>query len=122
MSILSRDDLSKLRANIEKALATVATTHGVRLKTGKCTFDPDSGNFTLAVEGVVKGGLDKEAARYNALRMLHPKLPPLGSKFDHNGKTYKIAGANKTCTKIFAEHGARQYLVPRALVERLCDK
>ena len=122
MSILNRDLLSKLRPDIDKALATVANTHGMRLKTGKCTFDPDGGNFTLIVEGVVKGGLDKEAARYDALRSLYPKLPPLGSKFDHEGRTYKIVGINKTRTKIVTEHGTKQFLVPRDLVERLCAK
>jgi hypothetical protein len=122
MSILDKDLLRKLRPDIDKALATVASNHGVTLKTGKCTFDPDSGNFQLAVEGVVKGGLDKEAARYNALRALHPKLPPLFSEFDHQGKTYRIVGSNTTGTKIVAENCFKKFLVPRTLVESLCAK
>jgi hypothetical protein len=105
MSTLSKAVLQAMRADLDKALADVAKKHGLQsLRSGNCTFNPDSGNFTMKVEGIAQGGTDKksaaEAAEYDMYRDFKPELPPRGSKFEHSGKRHEVIGCNRGCTKI----------------------
>ena len=122
MSTINKDFLRDLRVDIEAALKSVAKKHEISLETGRCTFDPSSGNFTMKVEGVAKGGIDKRGALYESLRQLRPTLPKLRSKFDYNGKQHEIVGANTTGTKIITKCGDAGYQFPIDAIERLCGK
>lgn len=122
MSELNLDLIKKLRFDIDKALGEVGRMHEVTLKTAKCEYDLAFKNFTFQLEGVAKGGVDRDGARYLSLRLKRPTLPPLRSTFVNRGKTHEIVGASKTGSKILTKCDGQSYEVAVATVERLCSK
>lgn len=94
--------LKQVREKLEKVLPELSKEFGVTLKTGKGTYDPVNGSFTIKVEGIVDGGLSQEASRYNSLKLIMPELPDLESTFSYKGDSYKIVGANSRGSKILA--------------------
>lgn len=122
MATITKQLLVAIRPDLDRALAEVASKHGLSsLKSGQCSFDHRSGNFTMKIEGIGEGGVDKDGARYNlALRdRLIDDLPPLGTEFENGGVTYKIVGINSTLSKILVTKGeGERYLFP---TEMLCS-
>lgn len=117
MEQITRDTLKDLRAEINAALAVIGAKHGLTLKTGNATFGPD--NFTMKVEGIREGGLDKDATRYaNSIRLLG--LPPLGTEFKNGGQIYKTVGVNTTGTKVICSNNGKKFLFHTDSVIRLC--
>lgn len=95
-------DLKKIRNDIDVALEAVAKANGLHvLKTGGATFNANG--FVIKVEGIVEGGLSRDAQRYNHLRVFHPGLPVLGTVFKAGrNQEFTITGANTKGTKILA--------------------
>lgn len=120
MAELSKDLLRALRADIDAALVDVAKRHGLKsLQAGNCSYNSGGGSFTFKLNGVVEGGLDKEASAYEARRRYDPTLPPLGAAFEYGGRTYTVAGANRG-TRLFADRDdGKRFVFPRDVVARL---
>jgi hypothetical protein len=92
---ISRDTLRNIRPEINAALAVIAAAHGLKsLTVGSGSFDAASGHFTLKLEGVAEGGIDKNAATYERSRLYKPSLPPLGTTFKVGREAYEIVGMN----------------------------
>lgn len=120
---ITKEVLQAVRADMDKALAEIGARHGLtQLKSGKCVYDPRSGNFTIKVEGVAEGGADKDAARYDQIRGLFPGLPERGTEFTYGGEKYAVSGANSTGSKVLAKRNrdGRVYQFPRDAVVKLC--
>ena len=116
----TRQLLQTLRPEINAALAVIATKHGLKsLHCGNATFS-SGGSFVFKLEGVLAGGLDKDAERYaNSMAML--KLPPLGTSFSAGGKSYKTVGLNTTGSKVVIERAdGKRFLQATDVVSRLC--
>lgn len=118
MSKVDETVVKALRTDINAVLAPLASKKGLTLKLGHCTFDRANGNFTFKLDGTVKGGLTKEEASYETLRSLRPKLPPLRSTFVLDDRTFQIAGANSTRSKVIARMKGKEYNVPISVVEQ----
>ena len=121
-----KSKLDPIRKDINAALVEIAKKHGLQTLTlGKCTYDPEMGNFTFELDGVDGLGLDKDGARLNQACAMDPTLPKLGTEFKSRGDTFVICGINTTLSKIFARvkdeansakfvfetYGLKQYLV-----------
>ena len=122
MSTLTKDQLRALRIDIDAALAPLAAKHNLSsLAAGRCTYTT-SGNFTMKVEGVAQGGMDKLAAEYEAQRQWDDSLPPVGAEFTYGREEYKIAGCKSRGTKIVAKRtsDSKDFLFPRDAVVKLC--
>ena len=118
MAEVSKDLLRALRIDIENALLDVAKRHGLKsLKPGNCTYT--SGTFTMKLEGVVEGGMDKAASAYESQRMWDKTLPPLGAAFEYGDRTYKVAGANKGNRLFCDRDDGKRFVFPRDVVTRL---
>lgn len=97
--------LKAIRADIDKALADVASKHGITIATGKATYDPSALNFTFKVEGQFPGGISKEGRMYEMLKQYTEGLPELGAVLRHpRGEILTVIGANTTGTKVLAKH------------------
>lgn len=105
-----KSKLPALRAALDEALAKVAKEHGLAsFRSAQCTYDPN-GCFTFKVEGVLDGGLSKDAVIYNQCRQFDEDLPPLGSKFKHRSGEDEIIGASSTGAKILTKRSdGKQY-------------
>ena len=116
---ISKELLKAIRQDLDAALASVAKIHNLaELRSSSCTFDR-SGNFTFKVEGTVEGGLDKDASRYEANRIMFG-LPPLGTKFKSNNKEHTICGMNSTASKVYTDAtDGKKYQFPRDQINRL---
>ena len=118
---ITRDQLKALRADIDAALIDVAKRHGLKsLTAAKCKYRDDS--FTFSVEGVVEGGLDKEAAEYEMRRQYDPTLPALGTTFTQGVHSYSVIGANRGRKIIAQRTDGMKFLFPRELFNRLTGK
>ena len=94
--------MQQLRPAIDAALAQIAKDFGLaELHLGSGKYDP-RGSFTFKLEGVMSGGLTREAIMYNEMRGLDG-LPPLGTKFKGRDGQYEISGMNSTGTKVLAK-------------------
>lgn len=119
---INKELLRAVRAAVDATLAPIAKAHGLQaLATGKCTYDPAGGTFTLKLEGIAEGGTSPEAQRYNMMREAR-KLPELGATFNSGGKPYKIEGANTTGSKVIAarQPDGKRFLFHSGDVARLC--
>lgn len=108
-----RAQLALIRKDVDAALATIAQKHGLQaLALGKGSFTEHGCTFKL--ECVFKGGLSKDAQRYNELRHIHSALPALDTDarfLTWNNETLELIGANTTGSKIIAKHAnGKQYL------------
>lgn len=113
-----KQKLPAIRASIDAALIAVAKEHGLQsLAAGKCTYDP-AGNFTFKVDGVVAGGLNREAVAYDQMRELLG-LPTLGTTFTYKGETSKIVGLNSTATKVITEKGGQRFIWPVDSIKKI---
>ena len=118
---ITRDQLKTLRAAIDAAMVEIAKQHGLKsLKSGNCKYRDDS--FTFALEGVVEGGLDKQAAEYEMRRKYDPALPALGTTFTQGVHTYAVIGANRGRKIIAQRADGMKFLFPRELFNRLTEK
>lgn len=112
---ITKDFLRQVRADIDAALVSVAKKNGLAsLKAANCTYGP--GNFKFNVEGVVEGGLDKDAERYQqCVKLLN--LPPLGADLTIAGKRYKTSGLNNPCSKVIVTRDdGKRFLYPVEVV------
>jgi hypothetical protein len=115
---ISRDFLRVLRADIDAALVEVAKRHGLKSLTADgCKYRDDS--FTFSVEGVVEGGLDRQAAEYEMRRKYDDKLPALGTTFKQGVRTFTVVGANRGSKIIAARDDGKRFLFPHTLFARL---
>lgn len=85
---ITRELLAKMRADMDAALAAVATKHGVALRVGNCTFDATTAKFALTVAAVGQGqqGLTPEEVKAAADWQRYATLEGLGK--DWVGKTF----------------------------------
>lgn len=115
-----KSQLPAIREAINAALIAVAKQQGLTSLTAtKCKYDT-SGNFTFSVDGVVEGGLDKEAAAYEQMKDLLG-LPNLGTVFTHRNETSKIIGLNSTGTKVITDKGGKKYIWPVDSIKKICN-
>lgn len=89
-------NLKAIRADIDAALAAVAAKHGIKLATGKCTYEPSAATFKVEAATLTETGdaMTKEAVdfvRYAPLWNLSPGM--LFATFTSRGESYKIIGA-----------------------------
>lgn len=118
MGYVMKDQLAAIRADIDAALAGVATKHKLMsLKCGAGTYG--ASNFSLKVEGIAEGGSTAEAQRYefNAKTM---GLLPLGGTFTHGARMYKTTGINTTGTKCMVDRipDGKSFLMPTHVVQQ----
>lgn len=116
---MDKNLLQQIRVDMNAALAAVAKKHRLsKLAAGNCSYDP-AGCFTFKVEGVTGGGLDKDAARYEANRSAWPRLPKVGSVFQSKGaRPCKIVGMTAGGKVIFEKDGGRFVIEADALQQR----
>lgn len=121
MTTLDRDLLKALRADIDSTLSAIATAHGLKsLRLGNATFDPGAGSFVFKLEGLVEGGLGKDAARLEMERRFDSGLPTVGQAFTYGGTAYVATGINARATKILARRAdGKVFLIPRDAVKAL---
>jgi hypothetical protein len=99
---ITKELLNALRIDIDAALATIAKARGLTsLRTGRCTYDPNGGNFSMKVEGVAEGGQDASAKLYDDNARLFG-LPKRGTEFNTMGNAYRITGM-KSGGRVIAE-------------------
>ena len=133
--------LENLRKEITTALEAVLETNpGLALKLGTITYDTD-GAFRCKLEGTLPGGSSKDEQAYARLARIEAQgrmipgpdlktdkktglqfrpyiqtsgrqLPPLGSKFTEQGRTFKILGATKGGRVIVEESTGKKYTFP----------
>ncbi len=90
--MLTKDKLRAIRADIDAALVSIATKHGCpELKLGNASYSQE-GSFTFKLNGVIGGGLTKEASAYEHYRSMFPKMPQLNSKFNDRGTEFYVRG------------------------------
>jgi len=112
--------LGVLRSDIDAALLVIAKKHGVeKLHLGSCTYSR-AGSFTFKLEGVMDGGLDKDAERYKESTWLG--LPPLASEVKINGALYRAVGLNTTGSKVIMALGEKRFLFKTDDIKRLAQK
>lgn len=110
-----------LRADIDAALATIATRHGLKsLELGRITIDA-MGGFRGAVEGIRAGELSPEERGYNTLRAYSDNvLPELGAEFTLGAQRWRVVGQKlRGNQRVIAEkipQGGR-FLLPVATFE-----
>lgn len=116
-----RNTINTIRPLVDAALAKIAAENGLSsLKLGRGTFSPD-GSFTIKLEGVMSGGLTKDAQRYNVLRERLPEFPELGTeaaRISYGRKKIELTGANTTLSKVIftdLENG-KSYLAPMPMI------
>jgi hypothetical protein len=123
--MITKQQLQKLRVDLDAALAGIANAHNLKsLTMGRCTFDPNAGSFQFKVEGVAAGGSSKDAQYYEMLRMNAPQLPALDSPEAtrmFGDKRGTIVGANSTLSKILIRHeeDGRVFLYKTPMVRQL---
>jgi len=104
-TVMSAQLLKQLRPQIEAALAAVAEANGIKIKCGNATFT--TGTFSMKLEGVLEGGLTKEAQRFKMYAKECGMQPEwLGQEFEIMGRTIKVTGINTTLTKVFVDEVA----------------
>jgi hypothetical protein len=106
MKRLDRSEFNKLRAAIDAALVPVANEFGLHtLLGGKVTVDSAAGNFTIKVEGIVKGGMSPEETRleYHKEHLGIPADWTSGMRFRYANQFFFLRGANTTLTKVLLE-------------------
>jgi len=93
MKEFSKSNLGELRNDIEAALLTVATKHGISLDIGNIRFDSNS--FRTKLEAFINSNnegnvdkiiWDKHCSRFNL------KPEDFGKNFFYNGTDYTICG------------------------------
>ena len=115
---ITKDLLRSFRADLDAALAPLTKKYGLSsLKAGSATYSA-GGTFTMKVEGLADGGIDKDAERYNANRSWL-ELPPLGTKFLVRGSEDTIIGLTKG-TKVITKRGEKKFVWDAEVVKRLC--
>lgn len=91
-----------VRADINAALKTVATKHGIKLVAGRGTFDDT--HFTLKLEmGVLdESGADLSAKRDFEMCATHFGLKPedFGCEFVFDGETYRLDGVRQRAERM----------------------
>jgi hypothetical protein len=118
--MVDRESLKIIRAQIDAALADIATLNGLQtLRTGACTFDRE-GSFTFKVEGLAQGGLSREAQAYKQYAAFYKRMPELFAvvKLGAAREDYRITGLRRT--KVLAEKlsNGKTYLFQLAQLER----
>jgi len=117
----TKQTIEKVRADINAALVDIATRHNLaQLKLApRCTYDA-AGAFTFKLEGVVGGGMDKDASRYVDMQQWDSTLPPLNYVLPYGGRKFSIEGCNTTGSKAKAVDLAdgKRYLLPMESVRR----
>jgi hypothetical protein len=98
-----KEQLKKIRADLDVALAEVLKKHGLReLRSGPCTFTPE-GSFVFKVEGVAAGGASKDEQLYDILASgdpIWPKRNTPEAKVMVGGRLVDLFGANTTLSKV----------------------
>jgi len=99
MTILTKAQVSILRADINAALAAVAKTHGVDFTLGTIRFDAET--MTGKLTGITRTAGSTTTATPKTVALSRVGKQILGSKFDENAKynswtlgTVKITGYN----------------------------
>lgn len=116
--------LKAIRVDLNAAFAEIVKKHGLQsLVAGGAGFDPTVGNFSFKVEGMVAGGISREAALYLDVRKnYYTDLPELNSTITDRGVTYIIRGSNTTGTKIIGERAdGKRFNIPTETVRELAN-
>ena len=101
MATLTKAEMTQIRSKLDAALAELVKTNPkiAQLRLGNATFSPEGGTFTFKLDGMVVGGLTKEAQRYDLYTAHNPKYPKRDKKIRVIGKVGFITGMNQTGTK-----------------------
>jgi hypothetical protein len=115
---LSRQTMDVIAKDMAKALAQVGEHHGMRFRLGEISFTNQ--NFTAKIEGVVLGGQDADAQRYDQEKLLM-NLPPLNAVFRMGPAEYtplglKSRGKNRVILKRQSDNAI--VLAPITMVAR----
>ncbi len=121
MTTIDRDLLKAIRPEIDAALKAVAEKFGLdSLKCGNATYDPRANNFTMKLDGIASGGVDKGAARYDSAVRFDTALPPRGAEIATGGRKFKVSGMNTTGSKVTAVGpDGKTYLLKTDAVKRI---
>lgn len=120
MSTLTKAEMTIIRAKIDEVLADIVKTNPkiATLKLGNGTFSTDGGSFKFQLEGMVVGGISKEAQRYDSILGFYKNLPKRNVKIKILGKIGVVTGMNQTGTKVmFTEQNGKNWLMPREALE-----
>lgn len=119
MDTITKIKMKEIRKDIDAALLAVAEKHGLSsIQAMKGKYDPDRGNFSFTVDGVVKGGMDARAFLYS-LWSKTCGWPDIFSEFEHQKKPFQIIGCNTTRSKIYCKTGTLIYEFGPDLVKKI---
>jgi hypothetical protein len=95
---LTQETLRTIHEDIDEHLEIIGKERGITFTLGGFNYDPYYGNFTVKLDGVMKGGQSREETIYeNNAPIL--KLPKIRTVFDYKGSKYKIIGYKVRGTK-----------------------
>jgi hypothetical protein len=114
MKTLDKATVIALRAEIESALAAVATKHGIAIKAGNGNYSGTNATLKLEISVVDASGttITKEAAAFKQLAILYGFTPEhLGRTFTIRGKSFNLAGIDRKSYKypVLATNGGKTF-------------
>ena len=100
---MNRQLCKSLRVDIENALKSVESKHGVKFSLGSMRFSDVDINFKV---NTVRSGANGEKDKFEKDAMFTPFAKLYGRKFTHSFDTWKIVGYSSRSTKypIIAEN------------------
>lgn len=117
MATLTKAEMTQIRAKLDAAFAEIVKTNPkiAQLRLGNGTFSADGGTFSFKLEGMVIGGLSKEAQRYDHYRAIFKNFPERDKKIRVMGKVGYVTGMNQTGTKVMFTESSnnKPWLIPR---------
>lgn len=116
MTKLTRASLKSLSDAILAAVQQVAEDHGVEIALGAGSFTET--NFSLKLEGKLKGALSLEAQFYDDNRARY-RLPPRGTEFTIGSEVYVTTGLKsrgKNCVLIQRKSDGAAFVCPPSQV------
>jgi hypothetical protein len=111
---INKDLLKNLRADIDAALAAVASKYDIALKTGGCRFTETNATFKLEASVKSDGGkvITKDMqALISYKRLLGVTDGHLDTPFTFRGDVYVLAGYKPRSDKFVIAKGGKQFVL-----------
>lgn len=111
--IINRDLLRALRAEIDAAVAKIASKHGITMQTGNARFTAQS--FTFKLEGALLGAPKIEESLWKLYAPAYGlDLDMLHREVRYGNRTFTVVGFKKGGRSVLLESAGKQYRAPSA--------